>query len=161
MKIVHFPHVALVTKSKPVTLFDASLETLANQMIDLMHKASGVGLAANQVALDKRIVVMQCRQDKPPYVFINPQIVASGESIQKGSEGCLSFPSLSIEVPRQEWVELKWQDTKGDFYQETFFGLEAVCVQHEIDHLNGINFVDRLGNVKKMMTLKKYNSRKN
>ena len=160
MKIVHFPHPSLLTKSALVIEFNSELSTIANEMIKLMHEASGVGLAANQVAINKRIFVMQCTKEKPPYVFINPEIVQTSESEEKNEEGCLSFPGLNIEVPRQQWVDVQWKNTKGETLQERFTGLEAVCVQHETDHLNGINFVDKIGNVKKMMSLKKYTKMK-
>lgn len=160
MKIVYFPHPSLLKKTDPVTDFNAELETISQEMIALMHASSGVGLAANQVGLNKRIFVMQCTKSKPEYVMINPEIVTVSELEQKNEEGCLSFPGLNIEVPRQEWVEMSWQDIKGNVHTEKFSGLEAICVQHETDHLNGINFVDKLGNVKKMMSLKKYNSLK-
>ena len=160
MKIVHFPHPSLLTKSALVIEFNSELNTIVNEMIELMHEADGVGLAANQVAINKRIFVMQCTKDKPPYVFINPEILETSMSEEKNEEGCLSFPGLYIEVPRQQWVDVQWKNTKGETLQERFTGLEAVCVQHETDHLNGINFVDKIGNVKKMMSLKKYTKMK-
>ena len=160
MKIVHFPHPSLMTKSSPVTEFNSDLDKIANEMIELMHISSGVGLAANQVALNKRIFVMQCTKEKPPYVFINPETIQTSGTEEKNDEGCLSFPGLNIEVPRQQWVEVQWKNTKGETMQERFTGLESICVQHETDHLNGINFVDKIGNVKKMMSLKKYTSMK-
>lgn len=160
MKIVHFPHPSLLAKSALVIEFNSELSSIANEMIEVMHEASGVGLAANQVAINKRIFVMQCTKDKPPYVFINPEIVQTSESEEKNEEGCLSFPGLNIEVPRQQWVDVQWNNTKGETLQERFTGLEAICVQHETDHLNGINFVDKIGNLKKMMSLKKYTKMK-
>lgn len=160
MKIVHFPHPSLMTKSASVIEFNSDLDKITNKMIELMHEAEGVGLAANQVAINKRIFVMQCTKEKPPYVFINPEIVQTSESEEKNDEGCLSFPGLNIEVSRQQWVDVQWNNIKGETLQERFMGLEAICVQHETDHLNGINFVDKIGNVKKMMSLKKYTKMK-
>lgn len=161
MKLVHFPHLSLVTICKPVTDFNSELESIGKQMIEIMHQSSGVGLAANQVDLNKRIFVMQCNDLNPPYVFVNPEIISNNLDVEKNTEGCLSFPGLSLEISRQKEVTLKWQDTKGNFLTKTFCELEAVCVQHETDHLNGINFIEKLGNVKKMMALKKYTSLKN
>lgn len=161
MKLVHFPHPSLLTISKPVTEFNSDLEIISSQMIELMHQSSGVGLAANQVALNKRIFVMQCDNAKPAYVFINPEIISNDNELEKNTEGCLSFPGLSLEISRQKKITLKWQDIKGNVLTENFNGLEAVCIQHETDHLNGINFIEKLGNVKKMMAMKKYQSFRN
>lgn len=158
MKIVHFPHLALTTKSVEVTDFNSDLAVITNEMIELMDNCSGVGLAANQVAINKRIFVMQCNKEKLPYVFINPVIISSSEINEKNNEGCLSFPGLNLEISRKQWIELKWKNIRGEELMEKFIGLECVCIQHEIDHLNGINFIDKIGNVKKLMALKKYTS---
>lgn len=160
MKIVQFPHEALMKKSLPITEFDRDLEALGIEMLELMHQAQGVGLAANQVGLNKRIFVMQCTTQKPPYIFINPEIVSLEDKVEKCTEGCLSFPGINLEVSRIQALQLKWQDVKGGVHLEKFEGLEAVCIQHENDHLDGINFIDKIGNVKKMMILKKYNKKK-
>ena len=156
MKIVKFPDIALVTKSTNITDFNEYLVILGKNMLDLMHESQGVGLAANQVALNKRIFVMHCYKNDPSYIFINPVIVYQSAEYNKNIEGCLSFPGLNIELTRPVWIVLEWRDTKGKEFSKKFYDLEAICIQHEIDHLDGINFVDRLGRVKKMMILKRY-----
>lgn len=163
MKIVHFPHPALTTKAQEVTEFDESLKKITDEMISLMKSSNGVGLAANQVNILKRIVVMDCNsedENSVPYVFINPIIVNSTESTKEYKEGCLSFPSLYVNVNRPEKVVVEWQDLLGNKKSQEFTDLEAVCIQHEIDHLNGINFIDRISKTKRQMSLLKYSKHK-
>lgn len=162
MKIVHFPHPALTTPSVDVTEFDESLQEIAENMIEVMNQNGGIGLAANQVNILKRIVVMNCnsKEGSEPIVLINPKITNTHNANQSYKEGCLSFPSLFVDVIRPEKVFVEWQNTKGEQQSRTFSNLEAVCIQHEIDHLDGINFIDRLGKTKRQMSLLKYSKSK-
>ncbi len=156
MKILKYPHPFLFEKVKTVTSFDASLDTLGKDMLDTMHANNGVGLAANQVGVDKRIFVTQCASDKPAYVFINPVIKNKSSECQSQEEGCLSVPSIYAPVERAKIVTLTWQDTKGQTHEKDFDGLESVCVQHEIEHLDGIVFLQKLPPTRKTMAMNKY-----
>lgn len=163
MKIVHFPHPALTTKAQDVIEFNDELKNIATSMIELMHSSNGVGLAANQVNILKRIFVMDCNKDDEgsvPYVFINPKIISISEENKDYKEGCLSFPSLYVDVKRPSIVKLQWQNLQGEVQEKEFSDLEAVCVQHEIDHLDGINFIDRISKTKRQMSLLKYSKNK-
>lgn len=159
MKILKFPDPFLFKVVDEVTSFDEQLKTEALEMLELMHQSKGVGLAANQVGLNKRIFIMQC-DSGPAYFFVNPKIVKLSENKAKEEEGCLSFPQLYFPLERAKDVTVQWQDLNGNPHEKTFSGLEAVCVQHETDHLNGIVFVNHLSNTKKMMVLNKYQKMK-
>lgn len=156
MKILKYPHPFLFEKVKPVIEFNDSLESLGNEMLKTMKENNGVGLAANQVGVDKRIFVMQCADDKPAYIFINPVIKNKSDETQSQDEGCLSVPSIYAPVQRAKVVTLSWTDIKGVNHEETFDGLESVCVQHELEHLDGIVFIQKLPPARKTMAMNKY-----
>jgi peptide deformylase len=156
MKILKYPHPFLFEKVKPVVEFNDSLEILGNEMLKTMKENNGVGLAANQVGVDKRIFVMQCDSEKPAYIFINPIINNKSVESQALDEGCLSVPSIYAPVQRAKSVTLTWIDTKGVTHQKTFEGLESVCVQHELEHLDGIVFIQKLPPARKTMAMSKY-----
>lgn len=162
MKVVHFPHQALTSKSVEVKEFDEKLKNTVEQMISIMNENKGVGLAANQVNILQRIVVMNCKPEEgsEPLIFINPEIINLSEDNKLYKEGCLSFPSLFVDVNRPETVYVRWQSITGEFKEGSFKDLEAVCIQHEIDHLNGVNFIDRIGKTKRQMSLLKYSKNK-
>ncbi len=155
MKLVKFPNEFLFKVVKEVINFDSELKKESEEMFALMYEKKGVGLSANQVALDKRIFVMNC-SGKPDgeKIFINPEII-EGYDRCVDKEGCLSFPGLYVDITRYKSVKLKWKDLTGKECEGIFNGLEAICVQHELDHLNGIVFVNRLSALKKTMALKK------
>mgnify|MGYP001205401055 CR=1 FL=1 len=156
MKILEYPDPFLFKKVDSVSVFDESLKKQALDMIDTMNNSNGVGLSANQVGINKRIFVMNCvGEESPTYVFINPIIKNNQSEDCVDKEGCLSFPGLYIDVKRKKSVVVQWQDLDGSFQEKEFFGLEAVCVQHEIDHLDGIVFVNRLSGASKMLALNK------
>jgi len=156
MKILKYPHPFLFEKVKAVTTFDESLDDLGKEMLETMHANNGVGLAANQVGVNKRIFVMKCATDKPAYVFINPVVVTKSLECESQDEGCLSVPSIYAPVERAKIVTLSWQDTKGQTHEKSFDGLESVCVQHEIEHLDGIVFLQKLPPTRKTMAINKY-----
>ena len=156
MKILKYPHPFLFEKVKPVLEFNDSLESLGNEMLKTMRENNGVGLAANQVGVDKRIFVMQCADDKPAYVFINPAIKDKSVDSEALDEGCLSVPSIYAPVQRFKTVTLNWSDTKGKSHEQTFDGLESICVQHELEHLDGIVFIQKLPSTTNTMALNKY-----
>ena len=156
MKVLKYPDPLLFKRVENVHEFNEELKLQSQEMLTTMKNYGGVGLAANQVGLDKRMFVMQCSVEKPPYIFINPIVVKKSDDITPYEEGCLSFPDLRIELERPAQITISWQDLHGNQNEESFSGLEAVCVQHEIDHLDGIVFVNKLKPTKKQMVLKKY-----
>lgn len=158
MKIYVYPHKILATKSRPVKEIDGKLQYFIDEMIELMYKAKGVGLAANQVGEAIRLFVMDVSQEeerKNPIVVINPKITATEGSVTD-EEGCLSLPNYSAKVTRAKRIEVKGYDRKGRELRLEGEGLLAKCLQHEIDHLDGICFVDRLSPLKKAIFRKKW-----
>lgn len=156
LAIVRYPHPALTQKTRPVDVFDESLHILSQQMLETMYGSHGIGLAANQVANMNRLFVMKCNPEAEPFIFINPEIIQYGSDKIDFQEGCLSFPGLQQDTQRFNVLQLRWQDLQGLFHEQEFTGLEAICIQHEIDHLNGISFIDHLSQLKKQLVLKKY-----
>ena len=140
-------------KTTNIRKFDDNLLRVVNNMIDTMHIEDGIGLAAPQVGLNKSILVIDIScidENEEPLAFINPEIIASnGESVHE--EGCLSIPNVREEVTRPEEITLKYQDKEGKKYIEKFSGWKSRVLQHEIDHLNGILFVDRISPVKQKL----------
>jgi peptide deformylase len=148
LPILRFPDVRLKTKAAPVTKFDDSIRKLAADMAETMYEAPGIGLAATQVDIHKRLMVIDVSEDRSDLrVFINPEIrFADGE--KEGEEGCLSVPGIFDKVSRAERVTVQYVDLDGKPQTLTTDGLLAVCIQHEIDHLDGKVFVDHLSQLK-------------
>lgn len=155
LDILTLPDPKLKTKAQQVTDFDASLAQLTEDMLETMYAAPGIGLAATQVDVHKRVVVMDVSENSDtPMVFVNPEItVATGS--QTYEEGCLSVPGIYAKVKRAEQVVMKYQDITGEWQELSADGLLAVCIQHELDHLKGIVFLDHLSTLKRKMALKK------
>lgn len=141
----------------PVTDFTPDLQVLAQDMLETMYEAPGIGLAAPQIGVMKRFLVMDCVKDGDPrpMVLINPQITWASEDLSVYEEGCLSIPDQYAEVKRPSSVTVTWHDLTGAEQEETFEGLWATCVQHEIDHLDGKLFIDYLGPLKRQMITRK------
>ncbi|MEQ8896111.1 MAG: peptide deformylase [Roseovarius sp.] len=139
----------------PVGDVSDEMRALAEDMLETMYDAPGIGLAAPQVGVMSRLLVMDCIKEENetprPMVLINPEIVASSDETNVYEEGCLSIPEQFAEVTRPKLVDVRWMDLEGNEQQETFDGLWATCVQHEIDHLNGKLFIDYLGPMKRQM----------
>jgi peptide deformylase len=158
LRIHHYPDPVLKQKAEPVIAFDAELRRLADDMLETMYAAPGVGLAAPQVGISRRLIVLDCSpKDAPqsPLVAVNPEIVAGdGECCEE--EGCLSVPEYYAKVVRQEQVRVRFQDLDGTTREIEADGLWAVCLQHEIDHLDGLLFVDRLSPLKRSLFRRKY-----
>ena len=155
LNILHFPDPRLRKRADTVTDFDANLKTLVRDMFDTMYEAPGIGLAATQVDVHKRLLVMDISEDKnEPRVIINPEIV-SAQGEEEMDEGCLSVPGYYEAVSRAQKIHLRAQDENGDFYEIDAEGLESVCIQHEIDHLDGKLFVDYLSTLKRDRIRKK------
>ena len=148
MKIVKYPHPSLRTHARPVTAIDKDVQLAAGHMLELMYKQEGLGLAAPQVALDFQLLVMNFEGDAEKtdleYVAINPVIVES-KGVVNDREGCLSFPDLYQNVRRAKTVKVQAYNLKGELYEMTCSDLPARVWQHEIDHLNGVLFIDKMG----------------
>lgn len=149
LPILHFPDPRLRQKAKPVTQFDAAFSRLVDDMFDTMYAAPGIGLAATQVNVQLRLVVIDVSDEKTdPRVFVNPEILESrGE--EEMDEGCLSVPGFYETVRRADWVRVRALDRRGQPFELETDGLLAVCIQHELDHLDGKLFVDYLSSLKR------------
>jgi peptide deformylase len=177
-EILEVPDPRLKVVSKPVEAFDDELKTLVADMFETMYDAPGIGLAAIQVGVPLRVLVIDLQPDdedaepevctahggeshthqptrREPRVFINPEILDPSEEQTLYNEGCLSVPEIYAEVERASTIRARWQDLDGTVHEETMDGLMAICLQHEMDHLEGILFIDRLSRLKRQMALKK------
>ena len=165
-RIYETPDPVLRQISRPVEAFDDELSTLVADMFETMYAAPGIGLAAVQVGEPIRLLVIDLQEPrdpedpespvvKDPRVFINPEILWHSDSEVPYTEGCLSVPEQYAEVMRPDRIRARWQDQKGKVYEEEIDGLLAVCLQHEMDHLNGVLFIDHLSRLKRDMVLKK------
>lgn len=157
LEILEFPDERLRRISEPVTQFDADFKQLVDDMFQTMYAAPGVGLAAPQVNRPIRMMVIDVQpQDAPqPMVFANPEIIAAEGEIG-WEEGCLSVPGFTSEVRRKEKIRVRAQDVNGVPFELEADGLLAVCIQHEMDHLNGVLFVDHLSRLKRQLFMKKH-----
>jgi peptide deformylase len=156
LNILEFPDSRLRTIAKPVDVVDDSIRQLVDDMFETMYEAPGIGLAATQVNVHKRVVVMDLSEDRSePRVFINPQIEMLTDEMEQYQEGCLSGPGFYENVDRPQKIRIKALDRDGKAYEEIAEGLLAVCIQHECDHLNGKLFVDYLSNLKRDRIKKK------
>ncbi len=157
MKILTYPDPVLKEAAEPVTNIDEALQKTIDQMLETMYAAPGIGLAANQVGMLKRVIVFDGspgEDEKSPLVLINPEIVA-GEGSIKWDEACLSVPDYTAEVMRKSRIHVKGLDRDGKPLDLEADNLLAVCLQHEIDHLDGILFIDRISSLKRALYKKK------
>jgi peptide deformylase len=161
-EIIVLPDKQLRLVSKTVEKVTADIRKLADDMFETMYDAPGIGLAAIQIAQPLRLITMDLakkeNEDSPtkPRVFINPEIIASSEELSVYEEGCLSIPEYYEEVERPATVRIRYLDLDGKMQEEDAQGLFATCIQHEIDHLNGVLFVDYLSKLKRDRVLKKF-----
>ena len=166
LRIYETPEPVLREISTPVENVDDELRELISDMFETMYDAPGIGLAAVQVGVPKRLLVMDLQEpenpedpeSKPirePRVFINPEILEKSTSKVPYTEGCLSVPDQYAEVMRPDRIRARWIDENGDSHEEELDGLLAVCLQHEMDHLEGVLFIDHLSKLKRDMVLKK------
>ena len=161
--IVEVPDPLLRQISTPVEKVDDEVRALIAYMFETMYDAPGIGLAAIQVGVPKRILVIDLQEPaeeggdpvKDPRVFINPEIVQSSDEEVPYTEGCLSVPDQYAEVDRPDRIKARWQDLDGKVHEEEITGMLATCLQHEMDHLNGVLFIDHLSRLKRDMILKK------
>ncbi len=156
--LIH-PDPRLKTAADPVASVDKDLRALADDMLETMYDAPGIGLAAPQVGVMKRMLVMDCIKDEmatpEPMVMVNPHVIETSAETNVYDEGCLSIPEQYAEIERPAIVKVEWMDLDGKTLQEEFAGLWATCVQHEIDHLNGKLFIDYLKPLKRQMITRK------
>ena len=157
-KILTIPDPILRKKSIPVKRIDKEIKNLMDDMLKSMYSAPGIGLAAIQIGVPKRVVVMDLSKDqdqKKPLYFINPEIVWKSDINSTYEEGCLSIPNQFAKIDRPEKCHIKYLDYNGNEKQIKAEGLLSTCIQHEIDHLNGVLFIDHLSKLKKDIIIKK------
>ncbi|MGC1666443.1 MAG: peptide deformylase [Bradyrhizobium sp.] len=162
-EIIILPDRQLRLVSKPVEKITTEIRQLADDMFETMYDAPGIGLAAIQVAKPLRLITMDLAKKNEegetspqPRIFINPEILSSSEEVAVYEEGCLSIPEYYEEVERPAKVRVRFMDIDGKVHEEDAEGLYATCIQHEIDHLNGVLFVDYLSKLKRDRVLKKF-----
>lgn len=155
LSVLQYPDVRLRNKAKPVANIDANIQRMVDDMFETMYEQGGVGLAAIQVDIQHQIIAIDVSDDKKsPLCVINPEIIQQ-EGIQYEYEGCLSFPGVFDRVERAEKIRLRALDRDGKSYEIDADGLLSVCIQHEMDHLNGILFIDHLSRLKQDRLRKK------
>ena len=163
LPIIEVPDPLLRAPSAPVETVDGELKRLIADMFETMYEAPGIGLAAVQVAVPRRLVIIDLQDPeeedgepvKRPHVFINPEILHRSDAIKTYNEGCLSIPDQYAEIERPDTVRARWLDAHGKAREGEFDGLMSVCLQHEVDHLNGVLFIDYLSRLKRDMIVKK------
>ncbi|KQY97213.1 peptide deformylase [Pseudolabrys sp. Root1462] len=157
--ILIIPEKKLRLKSEPIKAFDKPLRALVDDMFETMYEAPGIGLAAIQIGEPVRVITIDvAKKDDPkePQVFINPEIVWSSDETSTYEEGCLSIPEYYEEVERPAKVRVKYFDADGKVHEVEADGLLATCLQHEIDHVNGVLFIDHISKLKRDMVIKKF-----
>ena len=162
-QILTEPNEILRQKSLPVNQVDKNLQKLMDDMLETMYAAPGVGLAAIQIGIPKRVLVIditQKNEPKNPMFFINPEIISKSETNSSYEEGCLSVPGQFAEIERPAKCQIKYLDYSGHPKEIEAEGMLATCIQHEIDHLEGILFIDYLSKLKKSMIVKKLSKQK-
>lgn len=158
-EILILPDKRLRKVSEPVKKIDAGIRKLVDDMLETMYDAPGIGLAAIQIGTSKRVVTMDLakkEEPKNPQVFINPEIVWSSDEKAVYEEGCLSIPEIYSDVERPAQVKVKYLDLEGELHEIEANGLLSTCLQHEVDHLNGILFIDHLSRLKRQRIIKKF-----
>lgn len=155
LEILEIPDPRLRTVAKPVEVFDGELGRLIDDMTETMYAEQGIGLAATQVNVHRRLLVLDVSEAQDqPRVYINPRILES-EGSETCEEGCLSVPGIYAEVSRPEKIRVSAQDRDGNTFEEELDGMHAICLQHEMDHLEGKLFIDYLSPLKRRMVVKK------
>jgi peptide deformylase len=156
-EIVKYPDPVLAKKCSPVTVFDEALRTLVEEMFESMYVAQGIGLAAPQIAIAKRLTVIDISFKKEPkdkLVLINPEVIGRKGS-QMEEEGCLSLPEIREKVKRDAWTKVRAQNQHGEWFEVEGEELLARAMLHEIDHLDGVLFIDRISRLKRELVLRK------
>ena len=162
-QILTEPNEILRKKSLPVDSVDKDLQILMDDMLETMYAAPGIGLAAIQVGIPKRVIVLDIEQkegNKKPLFFVNPEIIQKSKNLSTYEEGCLSVPGQFAEINRPDKCHIKYLDYYGEKKEINAEGMLATCIQHEMDHLEGILFIDYLSKLKKTMIIKKLSKQK-
>ena len=162
-QILTEPNEILRKKSLPVDSVDKDLQILMDDMLETMYAAPGIGLAAIQVGIPKRVIVLDIEQkegNKKPLFFVNPEIIQKSKNLSTYEEGCLSVPGQFAEINRPDKCHIKYLDYYGEKKEINAEGMLATCIQHEMDHLEGILFIDYLSKLKKTMIIKKLSKEK-
>lgn len=157
--LIILPDPVLRQLSKPVERVDDELRKLSDDMLATMYDAPGIGLAAIQIGIPLRMLVVDLAKEgeaPEPHTFVNPQIVAKGDEISVHEEGCLSIPEYYAEVERPATVTVSYTDLEGQQREMAADGLMATCLQHEIDHLNGVLFIDHISKLKRDMVVRRF-----
>jgi peptide deformylase len=155
LEILRFPDPRLRTQAKPVAVVNDEIRQLADDLLETMYAAPGIGLAATQVDVHLRVIAVDVTEERDqPLIFINPEILERGGE-ETMEEGCLSVPGSYEKVTRPEWVRVRALDTQGELFEMDAEGLLAVCIQHEMDHLDGKLFVDYLSALKRQRIRKR------
>ncbi|SKA36917.1 peptide deformylase [Consotaella salsifontis] len=157
--LIILPDPVLRQHSKPVANLDEAVRRLADDMLETMYDAPGIGLAAIQVGEPLRMLTIDVSgegQEKAPHVFLNPEILSSSDERSVYEEGCLSIPDYYAEVERPAKVRVRYLGLDGEMHEMEAEGLMATCLQHEIDHLDGVLFIDYLSKLKRQMVVKKF-----
>jgi peptide deformylase len=157
--LIILPDPILRQVSDPVERIDDAVRAFADDMLETMYDAPGIGLAAIQVGVPRRMLVIDlAKEDEPknPLVFINPQILSTSDELSLYEEGCLSIPEYYAEVERPASLTVRYQDVNGNTQELAADGLLATCLQHEIDHLNGVLFIDHISKLKRDMVIRKF-----
>ncbi|KQN27154.1 peptide deformylase [Sphingomonas sp. Leaf34] len=163
MTVLEVPDPRLRLVAEPVDTVDDSIRTLVADMIETMYDFNGIGLAATQVGVQKRVLVIDLQEEKDeedksikaPKAYINAEILSVSDEMSTYNEGCLSIPEQYAEVARPSRCVVKWLDETGAAFEEELDGLLSTCMQHEIDHLDGVLFIDHISRLKRDMVLKK------
>ena len=155
LPLLTYPHPGLKERAKPVEVFDEALSRLADDLLDTMRHAPGVGITACHVGRFERLVVIELKPGEPR-VYVNPEIQSSSSERIKSTEGSVSMPGVTEEVDRPRAIRLTWQDLEGKTHEGVMSGFEAVCMQHEIDQLDGIFWIQRLSRLKRERVTKRF-----
>ncbi len=163
LPIIEVPDPLLRAQSAPVESISDDISRLIGDMLETMYEAPGIGLAAIQIAVPRRLLVIDLQEPeeaegepvRKPHVFINPEILHRSDTRKTYNEGCLSVPDQYAEIERPDIVRARWIDEGGQTQEAEFDGLMSVCLQHEVDHLNGVLFIDYLSRLKRDMVVKK------
>jgi peptide deformylase len=159
LPIILLPDPILRETAKPVERIDDETRRLLDDMLETMYDAPGVGLAGPQIGISRRILVMDpsTKEERPePLALINPEILEFAGEMQIGEEGCLSIPEIYAEVERPAWVQVRYVDREGKVAERRFEGRPAIILQHEVDHLNGVLFIDHLSKLRRDLLIRKF-----
>lgn len=154
--IVRYPDPRLALPAEPVTMFDETLRELAQDLLETMHAAPGIGITAPHIGVSLRVVVLELDAREGPRTYVNPEIIRTSSEMILHKEGSVSMPGVNDEVERHARVRIRYQDLDGNMQTEESDGLRAVCHQHEIDQLDGVFWIRRLSRIKRERLIKRY-----